>query len=76
MRVFEYEEKPGKEKSRALDALSILETMQELEEYNGITEEKILDNWYALKGQVRNALVAEIPKEQPKEEKNEPKNPI
>lgn len=70
MKVFEYEETPGKEKVRAIDGLSILEAMQELEEYNGATKEKILDNWYALKGQIRSALIAEIPKaEPPKEQK-------
>lgn len=67
LRIFEYTEKEGKEKVRAVDAMSVLETMSELEEYNGTSTRKIEDNWYALKNQIREALVAEV-KEAKKEE--------
>ena len=67
LKIFEYTEKEGKEKARAVDAMSVLETMSELEEYNGTSQRKIEDNWYALKNQIREALVAEI-KEAKKEE--------
>ncbi len=67
LKIFEYTEKEGKEKARAVDAMSVLETMSELEEYNGTSIRKIEDNWYALKNQIREALVAEI-KEAKKEE--------
>ena len=63
LKIFEYTEKEGKEKARALDVMSVLETISELEEYNGTYPRKIEDNWYLLKGQIREALVTEIKKE-------------
>ena len=67
LKIFEYTEKEGKEKVRAVDAMSVLETMSELEEYNGTSPRKIEDNWYALKNQIREALIVEV-KEVKKEE--------
>ncbi len=72
LKIFEYTEKEGKEKARAVDVMSVLETMSELEEYNGTSTRKIEDNYYALKNQLREALVAEV-KEVKKEE---PKPPV
>ncbi len=68
LKIFEYTEKEGKEKARAVDAMSVLETMSELEEYNGTSQRKIEDNWYAIKNQLREAMVAEV-KEVKKEDK-------
>ena len=67
LRIFPYTEKEGGEKLRAVDAMSVLETMSELEEYNGTSPRKIEDNWYAIKNQLRGALIAEV-KEAKKEE--------
>ncbi len=60
LKIFEYTEKEGKEKARAIDAMSVLETMSELEEYNGTSIRKIEDNWYALKNQFREAMIVEL----------------
>ena len=71
LKIFEYTEKEGKEKAMAVDAMSVLETMSELEEYYGVSTRKIEDNWYAIKNQLREALVAEVKevkKEDPKKE--------
>lgn len=70
MQVFEYGEK-GKEgqKARALDVLSLLETMAELEAFNGTTKEKIVDNYYEVKRQLRDALIVEAKPEEKKEDK-------
>ncbi len=67
LKIFEYTEKEGKEKARAVDAMSVLETMSELEEYNGTSQRKIEDNWYAMKNQLKEAMIAEV-KEVKKEE--------
>ena len=62
MKYFEYEDKANNnEKAKAVDALSVLETMSELEEYNGTTAHKILDNWYEVKRELRNILSVEVP---------------
>ena len=62
MKYFEYEDKANNnEKAKAVDALSVLETMSELEEYNGTTEEKVVDNWYEVKRELRNILSVEVP---------------
>ncbi len=69
LKVFPYTNKAegkGKEELRALDALSVLETMQELEDYHGVTKDKLQDSWYDLKVQLRNAIVSEMPKEEGK----------
>jgi len=65
MQIYEYENKE-KQKARAVDVLSLLEDMQDLESFNGTTEKKILDNWYETKRQLRDALIVEIPKEEKK----------
>ena len=65
LKIFPYTEKEGKEKARALDALSVLETMSELEEYNGTSTRKIEDNWFALKNQFREAMIVELKVEEP-----------
>jgi len=62
MQIFEYENKEKKEKARAIDIMSLLETMSELEEFNGVTSEKITDNWYEIKRQLRSSLVAKAEK--------------
>ena len=69
MKLYEYENKETKEKSRAADVGSILMDMNELEEFNGLTESKVYDNWYELKRQLRDALIVEMPKEVPKDGK-------
>ena len=68
MKIYEYENKESKEKSRAADVLSILEDMTNMEDFNGLTEAKIYDNWYELKRQLRDSLFVEMP-EAAKEEK-------
>ena len=71
LKVFEYINKEkGDKKERAVDAMSVLETMQELEDYNGTTKDKLQDAWYELKRQCRDAVVLEV--EKPKEEKEKP----
>ena len=67
MRVLEYGDKESKEKARAADVLSILEDMGSMEDFNGVTEAKIHENWYELKRQLRDALFVEMP--ETKEEK-------
>ena len=61
LRVFPYfADKEKKKQERAVDAMSVLETMDELESYNGVTLEKLQDNWYEMKRQFRDAVVAEV----------------
>lgn len=65
-----YADVPGKDKTqvRMIEALSILEAMQELEGFNGTTKEKTVDNWYELKRRVHEAQNAEAPaKKEPEE---------
>jgi len=57
MQVFEYENKETKEKAVATDVLSVLAEMGELEDYNGVTQEKILDNWYEMKKRLTQAIM-------------------
>ena len=65
MKYIEYEDKTNKnEKGRAVDVMSVLDTMAELEEYYGATQEKLIDNWYELKRQLRNILTVQIEKKQ------------
>lgn len=63
--IFEYTPDKNKpeEKARAVDVESIMESMSELEEFTGTTQEKIYDIYYEMKRQFRNALVAEPDKE-------------
>ncbi len=65
LKIFPYTEKEGKEKARAVDVMSVLETMSELEEYNGTSIRKIEDNWYTLKNQFREAMIVELKVEEP-----------
>ncbi len=60
--IFEYTPDKNKpeDKSRAVDVMSLLETMQELEEYAGTTQTRIYEAYYEIKRQLRNAMVAEI----------------
>ena len=61
LKVFNYfADKEKKNESRAVDAMSALETMDELESYNGVTVEKLQDNWYEMKRQFRDAVVADV----------------
>ncbi len=72
MKVFQYEDKEKKgEKAMAVDVGSVLQGMQDLEESYGVTQEKILDNWYELKRQLREVLVAQLQAEQAEAEKVE-----
>ena len=41
--------------------MSLLSDIAELEEFNGLTESKVYENWYNLKRQLRDALIVEIP---------------
>ncbi len=63
--VFEYNPDKAKpeEKARAVDVMGVLESMSELEEYNGTTLEATHNNYYELKRQLRNAIYTEMPKE-------------
>ena len=61
LRVFPYfVDKEKKKQERAVDIMSVLETMAELEDYNGVTLEKLQENWYEMKRQLRDAVVAEV----------------
>lgn len=53
-------------KDKAISVSSVLGTMSDLEEFNGLTEQKIYENWYELKRQLREAFLAEAPKEEKK----------
>lgn len=57
MQVFEYENKDTKEKATAVDLLSLIQEMGDLEDYIGVTKEKILDNWYELKRRLMEAAI-------------------
>jgi len=63
VRFFDYENKEKKERQWALDALSVLDTMSEYEEYNGTTESRIYDNWYNLKRELVKIISTEIKKD-------------
>lgn len=63
MRWFEYENKETKEKAKAVDVLSLIEEMSGLEEFNGSTKEKTVENYYDLKKQLREILVSEAEEE-------------
>lgn len=65
MQVYEVGTKE-KEKIRAADVASLIVDMEEMERWNGVTEAKIVENWYELKQQLREALIAEAPKEEKK----------
>ena len=69
LNIFEYnsDKKKPEEKSRAVDIMSLLETMSELEEYTGTTENKVYDIYYEIKRQLRNSVVIEAQKEEKKE---------
>lgn len=69
MKVFQYEDKENKDKAWAVDAISVLQTMQDLEEFNGLTEERIVGNWYVLKGQMKDIILSELPKVEEKDTK-------
>ena len=62
--IFEYNPDKTKpeETSRAIDALGLLETMSEMEEYTGTTESKIYEIYYEVKRQLKAAILAEAPK--------------
>ena len=51
------------EKARAVDVESLLDTMSELEEYTGTTQEKVHDIYYEIKRQLRQATAEEPEKE-------------
>lgn len=46
-------------KDKAISVMSILQTMTDLEDFNGVTEQSIYQNWYELKRQLRDAFLAE-----------------
>ncbi len=71
MKYFAYDNKDTKEKAMAIDAMSILLTMSELEEYIGTTKDKIHDIYYEIKRQLKQIAEAEIPKEETKKEEPE-----
>lgn len=59
-------EKQEEIKDKAISVVSILTTMADLEDFNGVTEHSIYQNWYELKRQLRDALLAEMPQEDKK----------
>ena len=61
MQFYEYERKDTKDKGRAVDIMSLLQDMSDLEEFNGLTESKVYENWYELKRMLRDSLISEIP---------------
>ena len=63
MKYLEYEDKETNQKAKAVDAISMLETMSELEEYNGSSMEKIYDNWYEMKRELSKVITVEVKKE-------------
>ena len=63
MEVYEYQKKDSEEKSKAVDVMSLLQDMKELEEFNGVIESKIYENWYEIKRQLTEAAIMEISKE-------------
>jgi len=65
MNLIEYETK-DKKKGRAADIMSVLNDMDTMERFNGVTECKLSDNWYALKRDLADALTVEMPKEENK----------
>ena len=69
MKYFQYTDKENNNrKAMAIDALNILDTMSEMEEYTGSTKDKIYDIYYELKRQVRQIVTAEPPKEEEKKD--------
>ena len=67
MQVFEYILPDGKEKGRAADIASILQDMSDKEDFGGLTEARIYEHWYAMKRELAEAMIAEMPEQ--KEEK-------
>ena len=65
MKALEYTAQ-DKEKHRAIDAQSILDDMDDLERFNGATNERIVDNYYEIKRRVLETVVTEAPKDEPK----------
>ena len=61
MQIYEYENKETKDKARSVDVMSLLSDMAELEEFNGLIESKVYENWYELKRQLRDSLIVDIP---------------
>lgn len=59
MKYFEYTDKEKKEKAKAVDVLSMLDSMAALETFNGVTKEKCVENWYEIKRQLRDVLLVE-----------------
>ena len=68
MKVYQHEDKENKTKTITIEATSILQSMQDLEEYVGVTSDKIHDNWYELKRQLREVIVAQLQKDPAKKE--------
>lgn len=59
LKYMQYENKETKEKANAIDAISLVESMSDMETLNGVTKEKILDNWYQLKREISEAALAQ-----------------
>lgn len=70
MKYFEYEDKANdNQKAKAVDAESVIDTMEDLEQFNGTTENKLVDNWYEVKRELKGIVLAEIEKETTKKTK-------
>lgn len=46
-----------KDSTLAIDAAQMLEEMEEMERWNGVTKDKIVDNWYAVKNKIAQAIM-------------------
>jgi hypothetical protein len=58
MDIIEYTAK-DKEKRRAIDAISLVNEMEQLEKWHGTTESRLVENWYEIKNRLANAIVVE-----------------
>ncbi len=71
MKILPYKNKESGEEALAIDATSALQAMQDLEEFNGTTTDRIVTNWYALKGQFREVILSQVQQTEPKEPEEE-----
>ncbi len=60
--IFEYNPDKNKPevKGRAVDIESLRNTLSELEEYSGLTQEKVYEIYYELKRQLKDAAESEL----------------
>lgn len=59
IQIVEYENKERKARARAVDIESLLEDMNYLENFVGVTKEKIVEHYYSIKRQLLEGLQAQ-----------------